>query len=157
MREPSLIRARDVMTHPVRCCARQDSLERVVHLMLEHDVGCLVVTDDKGQPAGMITDRDVAIAAYTHTACLSELLVDDAMVHHVRICGLSTSLNDVEEIMRTGRVHRVPVVDSEGVVAGIISLSDLARHSQLDFSFAPEMAGIARTLAVLAAPKPALP
>jgi CBS domain-containing protein len=147
-------KASDLMRRPVWRCAPKDSLERAMQLMLEHDVGCLVVTDDETRPIGLLTDRDVAIAALTRKALLRELRVGDAMTRHVRICSLDSSSSDVEGIMRTGRVHRVPVVDAEGALAGIVSLSDLARHSQLDFAFAPEMAGVARTLAALAGTRP---
>ena len=64
------MKAEELMTPNVQKCSKDASLEQAARLMWESDVGCLVVTNAEDRPVGMITDRDIAMAAYTQGARL---------------------------------------------------------------------------------------
>jgi len=70
---------RTLMSRHVQSCSPHDSLETAARLMWEHDIGSVVVVDGHERPVGMITDRDVCMAAYTQGLPLREMLVEKVM------------------------------------------------------------------------------
>jgi CBS domain-containing protein len=121
--------ASELMTREVHSCSINDSLQRAVQLMWEHDCGVVPVVDDQNKVVGMITDRDVAIAAYTQGRPLWEIPLSSAMAHHVHGVREDDDLETVETLMRRVRVRRIPVLDGDGRLKGILSMNDLARHA----------------------------
>jgi CBS domain-containing protein len=148
------MKAEDLMTRNVCTCSKEDSLEQAARLMWESDVGCLVVTDAEQKPIGMITDRDITMAAYTQGVRLQEARVESAMAKQVSTCSTSTSLNDVERAMQTAQIRRVPVVDGGGKLRGIVTLGDIARSSQSSAVRMAEIPGLAKTLASITERRP---
>lgn len=145
------MKAEELMTRDVRTCSEDDSLERAAHVMWTHDVGCLVVVDCHGRPIGMITDRDIAMAAYIQGVRLLDAHVASAMASSVVTCSPSTSLADLENTMRSAQIRRVPVVDSARKLVGIVALGDIARSAQSSPLKVTEIPGLARTLAGITA------
>jgi CBS domain-containing protein len=119
------MKVREIMSREVATCRPQDSLNEAAHRMWEHDVGSLPVVDDDGLPIGIITDRDVCMAAYTQGGALSELLVGAAMAQGLVSCKPGDGVDKAEERMHAHQVRRLPVVDKKKLV-GIVSLNDLA-------------------------------
>jgi CBS domain-containing protein len=141
--------AEALMSRTVYTCSPQDSLEQATRIMWESDVGCLVVTNAENEPIGMITDRDVAIAAYTQGVPLRDSRVDSAMAHHVMTCAPNTALGELEILMRSAQIRRLPVVDTRGKLMGIVTLSDIARNAQSGPLRMTEIPGLARTFAAI--------
>jgi CBS domain-containing protein len=121
----------EIMQRNVRVCRQDDNLNTAAKLMWENDCGCLPVinTNGNGAVVGMLSDRDICMGAYTQGKSLLEIPVTVAMAHSVLSCKPGDDLALAEAMMREARIHRVPVVDDKGVVVGIVSLSDIARHS----------------------------
>ena len=137
----------DLMTRNVAACQAHDSLEQIARLMWDRDVGCVVVTDNQQKPIGMITDRDLAMAAYTQGALLRDIRVETVMARNIWTCSVNTSLKEVEAKMRTAQVRRIPVVGFDGELVGIVTLGDIARSAQSSPLHVAELPGLARTLA----------
>jgi len=131
-------------------CRTVDTLERAAQLMWDHDIGCVPVVDEQGHIAGMLTDRDICMAAYTRGAPLSAIPVTVAMATRVYTCGPEEDLQDVERTMSHRQIRRVPVIDGEGHPIAVLSLNDLARASAGHGVPAKE---IAATLAAVCAPR----
>jgi CBS-domain-containing membrane protein len=127
--EQELTRVRDIMTRSVVSCSPSDNLNRSAQLMWEGDCGALPVIDSEGQLLGMITDRDICMAAYTRGRPLSEVRVADVMSTGLITCRPTDSLRSVMDAMATHQVRRIPVVD-DGRLVGIVSLADVARMAQ---------------------------
>jgi CBS domain-containing protein len=121
----------EIMTSEVHKCSPVDSLNVAARLMWENDCGCVPIVDSGGRAIGMITDRDICMAAYTTGRPLAAVSVSEAMSRHVFTCVVSDSVDTVQAIMRAHQIHRVPVVDEAGRVVGILSLNDLARATSL--------------------------
>src|SRR5579863_2881296 len=119
----------EVMTRHVFCCRREDSLASAAALMWVHDVGCVPVVNDDGAVVGMITDRDICMAAYTRGARLENVDIASVMSRQVHVCSPGQSVAKAEEVMRLDRVRRTPVIDDRGALLGILSLGDLAREA----------------------------
>jgi CBS domain-containing protein len=125
---PTLVR--DVMQKDVATCHPWDSLNRAAQLMWEVDCGAIPVIDLQGSLIGIVTDRDVCMAAYTRGLPLTELEVRSAMFEGPRSCRPEQSLADCLALMTTEKIRRVPVVSDGGRLVGIVSLADVARLTQ---------------------------
>lgn len=123
-------RVQDAMTREVARCYPSDSLNRAAQLMWEHDCGAVPVVDHDDKLIGMLTDRDICMAAYTRGGSLSELSVSAAMSTHLHSCKPTDSLRSLMDTMAKHQVRRVPVVSEEGRLLGIVSLADIARLAQ---------------------------
>ena len=126
------MRVEQIMSKEVQCCRPDDTLEHAARLMWDNDCGCLAVCGgEEGMMkiAGMITDRDISMCALFEGKPLCELKVDEAMGHDVRACHPGDTLTEAEKIMREGKIRRIPVVDDEDHVIGMISLADLAQEA----------------------------
>jgi CBS domain-containing protein len=116
----------DFMTQGVYTVRREDNLELAAQQMWEHDCGALPVIDRGGRVVAMITDRDVCMAGYTQGKPLAAIRVSTAMSKSLVSCGPDDTMSSAERVMRQHQVRRLPVVDDDGRLVGIVSLNDLA-------------------------------
>lgn len=121
------MRVDEIMTHPVVTCHATGTLNNAAKLMWEHDCGAIPVVDDEGRLAGIVTDRDICMAAYTQGTPLDDGAVTAAMANHVLACHIDDSVETAEQLMREGQVRRIPVIDNDGRPVGIVAVNDLAR------------------------------
>ena len=125
------MRVQEVMNRTVASCRSGMDLAAVTALMWEHNCGQLPVVSDAGKVSGVITDRDICIALGTRNLRASELRVSDVISRAAVVCRADDHLRSALKIMATERVRRLPVVDGEGALVGILSLDDVtlqARH-----------------------------
>lgn len=115
-----------VMTS-ARTCSPNDTLVQAARTMWELDCGIVPVVDEYGRLQGVITDRDIAIAAYTQGTPLSQIRVESTMSREVETVQPQDSLRSAIRKMGERQLRRLPVVEGETVV-GIIALADIARH-----------------------------
>lgn len=120
------LQARALMSRTVHSCRANDSLNFAAQLMWDHDSGVVPVVEANGRLCGIITDRDICMAAYTQGKLLADARVGDVMSRPVQTCQPQDSLDRVATIMAGAQVRRLPVVDTDGCPLGIISLSDIA-------------------------------
>ena len=122
------MRAEDLMTRPIVTCHVNDPLNIAAQLMCDHDCGAVAVVNDDGKLVGMITDRDICMAANAQGRSLEAILVNGAMSKRVVAARPEQSLEELEQLMADHNLRRIPVMDREGRPIGIVSLSDLARE-----------------------------
>ena len=127
-KEIPIMNVGELMTRDVRTCTASDSLNDTARIMWEGDCGCVPVVEKDGTVVGMITDRDICMAAYTQGRCLTHMTVGDVASKNVVTIGQDESLRRAEELMRDAQVRRLPVVDSARRLVGLLSLADLARR-----------------------------
>ena len=120
----------DIMSRQVSSCHMNESMNRAAQLMWEQDCGCIPIVDDDRRVVGIITDRDICMAAYTQGKALTELPVSLACSRDVQTCRTIDSLANAEDLMTNAQVRRLPVVDPNGVLVGLVSMSDLAHHKR---------------------------
>lgn len=105
-----------------------DSLLDTARLMRKHHVGSLVIvnSDPKGvRPVGIITDRDIVIQAISEEIELSSLVAGDIMSRDLLIARENDDLFEAFERMCMKGVRRMPVVNDEGLLIGVLSVDDL--------------------------------
>lgn len=118
-----------LMTRSIRTCGPSDSLAHVASIMWDHDCGVVPVVDDEHRVLAMITDRDICMAAYTQGRPLGEISVASAASSNLYTTRPEQSLRDAEETMRMHKVRRLPVVDVQGRLVGLLSMNDLIRRA----------------------------
>ncbi len=117
----------DLMTYGAKTCRMDDSMSHAARLMWENDCGALPVIDGNQKVVGMITDRDICMAAYTQGLPLSEIRVGTGASSEVVAIREEDPLDTVESLMGRHQIRRVPVVDKAGSIVGILSMNDIAR------------------------------
>lgn len=144
------MRARDLMTTPAITCHVNDTLNSVAKKMWDADVGVMPVVNDEGTLTGMVTDRDICMAAYTQGRSLDEVLVNSAMAMHVVSAPPDAFISDLEALMANHQLRRIPIVDGDGKPIGLLSLNDLAIESvQPDSRMKNGPVKVAHTLAAI--------
>ena len=120
------MKIQDLMTAEVRTCRPSDTLSQAAQVMWESDLGCLPVVDEDARLIGMVTDRDLAMAAHFRGAPLWAVSVADAMAKTVYTCGPGDKLRQAARLMSQHQLRRLPVVDRDGRLIGMVGISSLA-------------------------------
>jgi CBS domain-containing protein len=121
------MKVEDLMTTDVGACRPFDSVDRSARIMWERDCGAVPVVDQEGRVVAMLTDRDICMAALTQGRPLEEIHVSSAMSRRLWSCRPQDDVKEAEKVMRTHQVRRLPVIDADGKLVGVLSISDLAR------------------------------
>lgn len=125
------MQVKEIMTPNPACCTAETPLDQVARMMVDNDCGEIPIVRGSSDRTliGVVTDRDIVcrlLAAgknpmqYTAEACMSTPVIA------VRE---STPLEKCAQIMEESRIRRVPVVDGGGMVCGIVSQADIAKHA----------------------------
>jgi CBS domain-containing protein len=139
----------ELMTRNTSSVRADQTLADAAQLMWDCDCGALpVVEDDGARVIGMLTDRDICMATWSHGAQPGAIRVRDAMSKDLVHCLGNDSIARAESLMRASQVRRLPVVDGDKRLVGILSLADIARATERA-KIVPDGAenGLAATLA----------
>jgi CBS domain-containing protein len=118
--------AMDVMTPDPACCRQTTTLDLVAKMMAQNDCGEIPVVDVGDHPVGVITDRDIVCRVVAEGMNPMGHTVEPYMTRPVVTVRVNAPLDEVVTCMEHHRVRRVPVVDEEGRLVGIIAQADLA-------------------------------
>ena len=119
------MRVSEAMTRDVKVCTPGQTIREVARTMAEIDAGAVPVGEND-RLIGMITDRDIAIRAVAEGKG-PDTPVREVMSEHIHYCYDDEELDDVAQNMGDIRVRRLPVVNRDKRLVGIISLGDVAR------------------------------
>jgi len=120
------MKIKDIMHSKPFTVHRNASVDQAARLMWENDLGALPVIDDNDHVIGMITDRDIAMAAFTQGRALTDITVDSSMSKSLYCCELGDELEKAQDLMRQHQVRRIPVLDNSNHLVGLLSLNDIA-------------------------------
>jgi CBS domain-containing protein len=121
---------KELMTTPPATCAPNTDLNAAVHAMRSHDCGFLPVVDSHQQLVGVLTDRDVCMAAGEERRPLGRISVAEAMSRPVFSCLADENLKTVLVTMAAHHVRRLPVIDKGGHLQGVLSIDDIVQAPQ---------------------------
>jgi CBS domain-containing protein len=144
----------EIMTKEVATCTPEDGTDVAARIMLDRECGIVPVVGRARQVLGVITDRDICLAALTWGRPLAQIPVNSAMSTGVRCCAPTDTIYAAEAIMRTGRVRRLPVIDEHRRLVGLVSIDDIAQaivhaEGQNLFSGGLDQEAFTRTLAAV--------
>jgi CBS domain-containing protein len=128
-REP--LAARDVMTRNPRTVSRQSAHREAAAIMRDENCGVVPVVDAAGRLEGILTDRDIVVRGVAHDRA-HELRIEDVMTDDVSAVTEDEPLTSVLDLMGRKQVRRVPVVDRDDRLLGIISMADIANRADYD-------------------------
>ena len=130
---------KDVMTTSPFCCKPSDRIDTVAKLMVARDCGAIPVCE-AGKLVGMITDRDITCRVVAAGKTPFAIPVSEIMTKRVYSIRQDEDVEAAIELMKSKLVRRLPVVDDQGIIVGIVAPSDLAptmaSHHVADFLLA---------------------
>jgi CBS domain-containing protein len=115
----------DIFTRSVVTATPEESLAAVALRMQEHNVGDVVIIENR-RPVGIVTDRDLALAMGARRVS-PHTEVQNVMTRHVLAIPEDTSIYTATTFMREREVRRLPIVDREDRLVGMVTLDDLLR------------------------------
>ena len=114
-----------IMTKSVATVQRDETLQAAAQRMRDMDVGSMPVLDGQAI-VGMVTDRDIAVRGVADGMVAQESVVADVMTEDVRCCRVDDSVEAVMAEMGDAQVRRLPVLDADNAIVGVVALADLA-------------------------------
>ncbi len=117
----------ELMTKDVAICYPDERADIAARLMRDRNVGALVVIGRDRHPVGFITDRDFAVSVCANAEDSYYRKVKELMHSPAICCKEGDDLGQVCSMMTKHRIRRVPIVNGQGELVGIVSVDDLAR------------------------------
>ena len=117
---------KDCMTTDTVTCHQDEPLSSIAHKMFCGDFGAVPVLDDYDRPVAMITDRDICMTVMFKNNRPDSLCARDVINHTLISCSPTWEVRQALKLMQKEQVRRLPVVDDEGKIIGLLSLSDIA-------------------------------
>lgn len=121
----------DVMQRSVKLCGVNTTLETAGVTMWESDCGALPVVDDSGRVIGIITDRDIAVTAALNHRPLWEMKCGELVESRpLYTCRPNEDIKQALKTMWAQKVRRLPVIDDDGRIVGILSVDDIIASAE---------------------------
>lgn len=128
------MKVKELMTSNPKSCNAFTTLNSAAQIMWDNDCGFVPIVDNENRVLGVITDRDICMAAYLQGGALAGSLVTSAMSKQVFSCRQDDDISTAEDMMREKQVRRLPVLDAQDHLVGVISLNDIAREGERELS-----------------------
>lgn len=119
------MRISDICSRSVACVGIHTTAREAAWKMSEVHTGTLVVTAQNGAPIGILTDRDLVLKVLAKGAVAEAVFVGDVMTREVITCKADEDIFDAAQSMRRHGVRRLPVLDDELGVIGLVSADDI--------------------------------
>jgi CBS domain-containing protein len=133
------MKVRDLMTTNAVSCRSETNLAAVGALMWEHDCGFIPVVDEMEKVTGVITDRDLCIALTTRDRQPSYITAREVTTSPAFVCSPDDDVQTALRTMSQEKLHRLPVVNSEGGLVGILSINDVVLRAEKGIGKKPEL------------------
>lgn len=143
----------EIMTRSVATCRMQETLSTAAQKMWDRDCGVLPIVGDDGRLVGIITDRDICMAAWSKGRLLDAIRIEEAMSKQVFAATPDQDLDAAETLMAEKQVRRIPIVDADNKPIGILSMNDVSREVKPPKGIGDGMARAMRTLAAICQPR----
>ena len=124
------MKVKEIMTPDAKAIWLTESLADAAQLMWENDCGVLPIIKDGRKVIGMITDRDICMAAAMRDTNPSSVSVEEVMTGLVYSVNAEDDVGQALEAMREHKIRRLPVVNAEGELEGVLSLNDVVRNAK---------------------------
>jgi CBS domain-containing protein len=124
------MKVKELMTENAKVCTPTSSLAEVASLMWENDCGILPVVAHGGTVVGLITDRDVCMAAAMKHRHLENIAVEEVSSGKVISCHPDDDARGALKTMQENKVRRLPVVANDGTLKGVLSINDIVLRAR---------------------------
>jgi CBS domain-containing protein len=122
------MKVKEVMSLNPACCTPNDNVQKVAKMMCDRNVGSIpvVVDQQSGGLVGMITDRDLCCRVLAQGLDPKSTRIQEFITYNPAVCRDGENVEQCERLMQEHQVRRIPVVDKENRVIGIVAQADLA-------------------------------
>jgi CBS domain-containing protein len=124
------MKVKEIMGTNAKVCMLTDNLSAAGGLMWENDCGILPVVAEGGKVVGLITDRDICMAATLKNRNLSNIAVEDVISGKVFACKSEDDVRSALKTMQENKVRRLAVVAADGTLEGILSMNDVVLKAE---------------------------
>jgi len=124
------MKVKDVMTVDPTAIWITDSLATAAHSMWENDCGILPIIKDENKVVGVITDRDVCMASAMRDRPQSTISVEEAMSRDIFSVMPDDDVHQALELMQEHKIRRLPVLNAQGELKGMLSMNDLVLKAE---------------------------
>jgi CBS domain-containing protein len=133
----------EIMSRDVVIVSPSDSIQKVAQKMAEIDSGIMLVGEND-RLVGMVTDRDIVLRAVAKGKTPSKSTARDVMSPDIKYCYEDETIEDAARNMASLQVKRLPVLNREKRLVGIVSLGDLAMEPEADEQSKEALLGISQ-------------
>lgn len=126
------MKVKDVMTPNAKAIWLTESLADAAQIMWENDCGVLPIIKDGRKVIGMITDRDICMAVAMRDKNPSGVSVEEVMTGQVYSVNAEDEIDEALKAMQEHKIRRLPVVNVDGELEGILSMNDVVLHATAD-------------------------
>ncbi len=127
------MQVKEIMSPYVITVEEDETLKEAAQRMRDLDIGCLLVSSG-GEVAGIITDRDITCKGVADGLDFESLVVSDVMSKGIIWCSEDQDIEDAIRLMENEQIRRLPVLDEERNLVGLISLGDVSLNLPYDLS-----------------------
>ena len=124
------MKVKDVMMRTPASCTAETNLGTAVEILWNRNCGILPVVNAQQQVVGVVTDRDVCIALVTRNRLAGEITVGEVASGKVSTCKPDDDVRAALATMAHAHVRRLPVLNADGKLEGILSMDDIVAHSE---------------------------
>jgi len=124
------MKVKEIMTANPKVCTMTNNLAEAASMMWENDCGILPVVAKGGKVIGLVTDRDICMAAALKARQLANIAVEDTVSGEVFACEPGDDVRNALKTMKAKKVRRLPVVASDGTLAGMLSMNDIILRAE---------------------------
>ena len=124
------MKVKEIMTPDAKDCSETANLAKAAEMMSQNNCGILPIVTVGGKVVGLITDRDICVAAAKNNKTLASIRVDEVISGDVYSCRPEDDVQAALRTMRENKVRRLPVIDAEGMLKGILSMDDVILGAQ---------------------------
>jgi len=125
------MKVQDIMMRTPACCTPETNLGAAVEILWNRNCGMLPVVDARQRVIGVITDRDLCVALGTRNRLPGEITVGEVLSGEAFNCRTDDDIHAALQTMAAKKVRRLPVVDENGVLQGILSMDNVVLHAEL--------------------------
>jgi CBS domain-containing protein len=118
------------MVRTAAYCRASSNLGEAVEILWNRNCGFLPVVDEQEKVVGVVTDRDISIALGTRNRLAGEIAVHEVLSPQLFYCKQEDDIHDALQIMAEKKIRRLPVVNHEGKLEGILTMDDIVLHAE---------------------------
>lgn len=124
------MKVKDIMVRAAASCAPRTNLGAAVEILWNRNCGILPIINEEEKVIGVVTDRDLCVALGTRNRLPGEVTVGEVTAGKVFTCRPSDDVHTALATMASEKVRRLPVVNDDGRLEGLLSMDDVVLHSQ---------------------------
>ena len=126
------MKVKDCMCGNICCVTPDSTVQDCAKLMCDEHIGCIPVCDTLQNVVGLVTDRDVILRSVACDKDAKNTPVSEIMTSKVCCCNGESDVSDAEKLMSDYQIRRLPVVNKDNKIIGIITLGDIAKNSNIN-------------------------